>query len=208
MFNLCWKRRTTRNPSLTSTEPAVLLYSLMVMIGLVSESSLAQSAGSLNFTSVSYVVSEGDGVTGDPTQALSPPGAMVTVTRAGGSTGRVLVDCVITNGTATNGVHYTVSTNQPAPSVTNTLTLADSQTSTNFIISLRNDAITNATRTIKLILTNPRAAPGEDPALVVPILGSVTNANVSILDNDQGFNIERAVFRVNETDRRLSWESC
>ncbi len=136
--------------------------------------------GEFVFTAGDYPVSETDA-------------AVITVTRINGTDGKLLVDYGTSNGTATNGVDYT--------GTTNTLVFNDFQTSASFTIPIIDNVLSNANKKVNLRLFNPRPAPGEDPALKAA-LGKQTNATITIFDDDAelSFNFERMYFQVGEND--------
>ena len=101
---------------------------------------------------------------------------IVTINRLGGSTGRVLVDYRTVNdplfGGAVDGIDYF--------STSGTIVFDDGQTSTNFVVNVFSDFLAaSGDKLVQLEIGNPRAAPGENPAIIVPTMGLLTN---SILD--------------------------
>ncbi|MDB6034285.1 MAG: hypothetical protein JWM16_4623 [Verrucomicrobiales bacterium] len=166
------------------------------------------TAGQFNFSSTFYQVTEDETSPGPfanfilPDLSLDPRnvrGGLITVTRTQGSTGRVLVDYA-TDETP-NG-----SANQARPNVdyvptSGTLIFDDYQMSTNFVIRVLNGGTGILDKIVPIVLSNPRPDPRENPALIIPTLGSRTNATLAIaeINNDiAGFSFERSVFRVDE----------
>lgn len=145
-------------------------------------------AGQFNFSADTYRVTENESFPGpfgnipanwslNPRLAL---GAVVTVTRTEGATGRVLVDCMTVRG---NNL------------ITNTLAFDDYQMSTNFVVPILGPG------NLDVFLANPRPDPLENPSLIIPTLGVITNATVQVVamnDDIGGFSIERSVYRVDE----------
>ncbi|MEK7678485.1 MAG: Calx-beta domain-containing protein [Verrucomicrobiota bacterium] len=129
------------------------------------------------------------------------PRAVITVTRTGGSTGRILVDYeATTNGTARVDTDF-----QP---VKGTVVFDDFQMSTSFTVPItsRNpeDQIFFPSTNflfgdvfVPLVLTNARPAP-EELQTLAPTLG-VRNANLRVIDNTAGFNFTATHYVVSET---------
>jgi uncharacterized repeat protein (TIGR01451 family)/uncharacterized delta-60 repeat protein len=114
--------------------------------------------GTFNFSSPTYVVTEGAG------------SAVITVTRTGGSVGAVSIRySTVPGGTAVAGVDYI--------SVTNTLTFAAGQTSRTFSVPVNNDTAVEFDETVNLTLSNPTGG---------ATLGSQSTAVLTIQDNDNG----------------------
>lgn len=114
--------------------------------------------GVFNFATTNYTVNEGAG------------SASITVIRTNGSVGAVSIKyATVTGGSATPGADYTV--------VTNTLTFAPGQTVRTFSVPIVNDTSVEFDETIRLILFEPTGG---------ATLGSVSNAVLTILDNDNG----------------------
>lgn len=131
------------------------------------------------------------------------PGTWITVTRTGGTDGRILVDYQTQDGTATNGLDYV--------STSGTLTFDDFQTSARFFVPIIQSAPTNETsKTFNLVLANPRPDPAEEahnPGLLVPSLaGSSTTVTIREIlgtnfNGGTNFSIEKARYFVDETPR-------
>jgi len=160
-------------------------------------------AGQFEFSSVTYRVTEREGVIYWGNQYRSVRGALITVNRLNGSTGRVMVDYVVTNEPISQpipGFYRPAVPYLDYMPATGTLIFDDGQTSTNFIVEVFSDFISNGTARVLLILQNPRPAPQEDPALIKPILGQNNNAYLNIVEvtGRRQFSIERANYRVDE----------
>jgi hypothetical protein len=110
--------------------------------------------GVLQFSAMDYSVSEGGGF------------ATITVSRTGGSAGPVAVAYATSGGTATPGQDYT--------SVSGVLNFAAGQTSLSFTVPILDDAQTEGSETIGLVLGSP-AGTG---------LGPQAMAVLTIQDND------------------------
>ncbi|MCL5097864.1 MAG: hypothetical protein M1608_10145, partial [Candidatus Omnitrophica bacterium] len=179
----------------TNTNDIVARWSLLAAF-LLSCSAAMQAqtatnlAGQFQFVSANFQTSESESTISDPSQDRSIPGALITVVRLKGSQGKMLVDfATLTNGTAKPDKDF-VATN-------GTLVFDDFQMSASFILQIKDNSVTNDNKTVKMVLSNPRPAPDEDQSLTAS-LGSVTNATLTILDNDTGFNFDRLNYRVNE----------
>jgi len=140
----------------------------------------------------------------------SAPGAIITVVRTNGSTGRVLVDfSTEPGGFALPGFHY-YPTN-------GTLVFDDFQTSATFLVRVISDSlffVSSGANFVRLVLSNPRPALEEEaqrPGLIRPKLGNGAEAGLFVLEINDGFldsptdtvpdswwNIERANYRVDE----------
>jgi len=114
-----------------------------------------------------------------PDLFINPLGAVVTVTRINGATGRMLVGYRVTGGTAIPGVDYVPETAQ------GTLVFDDYQMSASFVITMIDRGGLQGNRNIQLELFNPQAdvAAGEDPSLA-PALTTPTFAEVEIRDKE------------------------
>lgn len=139
------------------------------------------------------------------------PGAIVTVVRTNGSTGKVLVDfSTEPGGFATPGVDY-YPTN-------GTLVFDDYQNSASFLVRVLSDSsffiLPNGLKWVRVVLSNPRPHPDEElyrPGAIRPKLGNGAEAGIEIIEINEGFfqgtnvvtaanwfNIERANYRVDE----------
>lgn len=137
-------------------------------------------------------------------------GAIVTVVRTNGSTGRVLVDYeTASGGTAIPFVDFIP--------VSGTLVFDDFQMSTNFLVEVGGDFFLNGSAFIRLLLSNPRPAPEEEqirPGYLRPTLGLGAESGILVLEINSGlifftgtgntlttnasFNFERSNYRVDE----------
>jgi uncharacterized delta-60 repeat protein/uncharacterized repeat protein (TIGR01451 family) len=171
------------------------------------------SAGELQFSASLYSVTEREYTYWNGDGFRSIPGALVTVNRLNGSTGRIMVDYVVTNAPILPpSTNFPPNPNQIRPAVpdfdylpaTGTLIFDDGQTSTNFLVRTFADGISNGTAEVLLYLTNPRPAPEEDPALIVPRLGIQSNSAVQIVEvtTQPMFSFERLNYRVDEYGNR------
>jgi uncharacterized delta-60 repeat protein len=159
----------------------------------------ASMAGTLQFAATEFFVSESAAGSGG---RLDYPGAWITVARTGAFTGRILVDWMTaTNGaTAKAGTDYTASKG--------TLVFDNGQSSAYFIVPVLDNTTTSNKVTLtslvpdlnfSVVLTNARPDAIEDSSLV-PAIGSLSTAKVSIMDNDYSFNIQRSDYHVSESD--------
>ncbi|MBI5387363.1 MAG: trypsin-like serine protease [Verrucomicrobia bacterium] len=149
-------------------------------------------AGELNFSSYldiwPYEVTENEtfpyscGNAGVPPWHRSALGALITVVRTNGNTGRVLVDyATVPGGTAVPYIDYTPTNG--------TLVFDDFQMSTNFVVPVWSDFISNGHKIFYVQLSNPRPDPQEDaqrPGLIRPILGGGALAPVVIYEINHG----------------------
>jgi len=116
------------------------------------------AAGTLQFESATFIGDEG-----------FPRGALVTVTRTGGTQGRVSARISTGAGTAVAGVHY-----QP---VTGHVAFADGEDGRRaFYVPLLNDALPEADRNVPLLLDEARGCAA---------LGTPTSATLTIVDDDR-----------------------
>ncbi len=159
-----------------------------------------------------YVVTENEtyqwaGIINNPDRSVK--GALITVKRSGPAVGRVLVDYYATNLflsnffgiTATQALAVLAQPNVDYLPVSGTLMFDDHQMSANFVVPVLRGFLGSNSVLFNVVLANPRPAPEEDPALVVPTLGPTNWATVEILKVDNptfGFSIERANYRVDE----------
>ena len=131
--------------------------------------SLGAGAGSLQFAVASFSVAEDAGST------------LITVVRQGGATGTVMVDYATANSaTAVAGINYS--------NVTGTLTFLAGETIQTFLVPVIDDAVTNAARSVNLVLSNPQGT----------TLGGLSNAVLVVNDNDSGFSFSVAAYPVGE----------
>jgi uncharacterized delta-60 repeat protein len=163
----------------------------------------AQSAGVFGFSAGDYQVSENESnaaggrlINPDSHFLRNAPGALITVVRTGGAHGRIMVDyrTVDTNAIATAGANYV--------STAGTLVFNHLQMSASFVVPVLADSVPMGNLSVPLELSNARPADDEDPDLD-PQIG-LADANLTILDQDAGFNFERSYFRVTEGIGTLS----
>jgi hypothetical protein len=136
---------------------------------------LANAAGQLCFSATNYVVNEGDG------------NAYITVLRTNGNAAGVSVTCTTSNGTAVAGVNYI--------NTSTTYTFNKDETTKTFVVPLLDNNIVQGTVYLSVVLSNPSGG----ATLIAP-----TNATLSILDNDVGFNFVNATNYVSETNAYAS----
>lgn len=165
-------------------------------------------AGEFGFSTGTFRVTENETVPApyslpSSLNARSARGAIVTVTRTAGASGRVLVDVgVFSNparaAAAVPGVEFTP--------VTNTLVFDDYQMSASFLVPVFSDGIANGDGIIDLVLLNPRPDPTEDSANIIPTVGLVGNSTIQIVEANLPLtlNIERATYRVDEYSGTVS----
>ena len=161
------------------------------------------TAGEFNFSSPAlfgfggYLVTDQESFLSAADNFRSVPGALITVIRTNGTTGRVLVDYDTEDATATEFLDYTPQHG--------TLIFDDFQMSTNFIVPVSPSFFGFASsnvfiKQVNLKLSNPRAAPGENPGLIRPTLGSVSNSILGIAQVSAPLRVafERLSYRVDE----------
>ena len=123
----------------------------------------------IQFTATSYTVAESAGT------------VTLTVQRTGDLNTTVSVDYATADGTATNGLKYTA--------VSGTLAFGASETNKTIVVPILNNGFVDGTKTFRVILSNPTGG---------AILGTRTNATVSITDNDVGIQFQFATYSVAE----------
>jgi hypothetical protein len=127
---------------------ATLGFPTNAVLTIIDDESQAipNTSGEFNFSSATYIVSEDETIPApffdidNPAVVLVPDhcayGALITVVRTNGATGRVLVDyATVAGGTAVAGINYTP--------VSGTLIFDDYQMSTNFLVLIGQDISTN-----------------------------------------------------------------
>jgi poly(3-hydroxybutyrate) depolymerase len=114
------------------------------------------------------------------TVAESAGAVTLTVQRTGDTNTAVTVDYSTADGTATNGLKYTA--------VSGTLAFGSGETNQTIVVPILNNGFVEGTKTFKVILSNPTNA----------VLGTRTNATVSITDNDAGVAFVLASYSVAE----------
>ena len=116
----------------------------------------------LQFTAPTYTVAEWAGT------------VTLTVQRTNDTSTEVSVDYATADGTATNGLKY-MATN-------GTLAFAAGETNQTIVVPILNEGLVEGTKTFAVTLSNPTNA----------VLGTPTNATVSILDVDVGIQFQFA----------------
>jgi uncharacterized delta-60 repeat protein/uncharacterized repeat protein (TIGR01451 family) len=166
---------------------------------------IVSTAGEFNFSSylqfgIPYEVTENETDFDLFCYPVSPPdrersalGALITVVRTNGSTGRVLVDYTTVDfaGTAVPYFDY-IPTN-------GTMVFDDFQMSTNFVIPVFMDFFlqTNGHKFLNIALSNPRPAPEEEathPGLIRPTLGPGSISGLFIYEINWGFCLQNFTF--------------
>jgi hypothetical protein len=94
-------------------------------------------------------------------------GALITVSRAGGTSGPVSVNYSVSNGTATAGQDYVSSSG--------TVNFASAESTKTFNVFILDDAVSEGNETINLALSGPTGG---------ATLGSPSTAVLTIVDND------------------------
>ncbi len=114
--------------------------------------SISSDAGHFRFSTTSMTVAESESTTGAArfqnvgigSDNRNIGGAVVTVVRTNGATGRMVVNYTTVDGTAVAGTDFFIGTNFSTGPITGSVTLDDYQMSTNFVITvLENRASTN-----------------------------------------------------------------
>ncbi|HJT30908.1 MAG TPA: Calx-beta domain-containing protein, partial [Pirellulales bacterium] len=119
----------------------------------------AIDASDVQFSAPTYVATENGGA------------AVVTVTRIGSTKGTATVDYATSDGSATAGSGYTVTSG--------TLVFNDGEASHTVTIPIRDNTLPDGNRTFQIVLTNAAGAS----------LGSVSDAAVTIADDDKAGQI-------------------
>ena len=122
----------------------------------------------IQFSATTYTVAESAGA------------VTLTVQRTNDTSTEVSADYATADGTATNGLKY-ISTN-------GTLAFAAGETNQTIMVTLLNDGLVGGGKYFQVILGNPTNA----------VLGTRTNATVSITDNDVGVQFQFATYSVAE----------
>ena len=112
--------------------------------------------------------------------------ASITVLRVGGTNYVSSITARTSGGTATPGIDYT--------SVTNVLTFARGQTTTNFLVPLGDDHDVFGTKTVGLLLSNP--VPGTNG----PTIGDPGAAVLWIYDRETSYTFTTSDYFVSETN--------
>lgn len=165
--------------------------------------SIPNNAGQFNFSSylnygIPYRVTENEsdspfswdficGVSGSPERKRSPMGALITVVRTNGATGRCLVDyATLDGGTAIPFVDYIPTSG--------TLAFDDYQMSANFLVPVLSDSFffflfDDGHKFLNIVLSNPRLDTNEvvnNPLLPQPTLGAGSVAGLWIYSVNNG----------------------
>ena len=130
-----------------------------------------ESAGALQFESTTYTFNESI----PPMFTIMPlPINLITVTRQGGGKGEVSVMVLVTGGTATQGLDYSLPI--PGPLAGVPLAWADGETGPkSFQITIIDDKLVEGNETVELALADVTGG---------ATLGDPSKATVTILDND------------------------
>ena len=139
-----------------------------VVLVTLGETALLQAASTIQFSASSYTVAESAGT------------VTLTVQRTSDTNTPVSVDYATADGTATNGLKYTATNG--------TLAFGAGETNQTIVVPILNDGFVEGTKTFQVILSNPTNA----------VLGTRTNATVSITDNDAGVQFQFATYSVAE----------
>ena len=150
-------------------------------VGTLTNDDGAVSAGTLQFSSLAYLINE--------TAAT----ATITVTRASGTSGAVTVNYGTSNGSATAGQDYTSSSG--------ILTWADGDgTAKNFTIPILDDNSLESSETVNISLSNPTggSAIGSPGSSVLTIVDDDSQPSISINDvsQNEGNGANQMVFNV------------
>ncbi len=130
---------------------------------------LAQLLPTLQFAASSCTVAENAG------------SVTLVVQRLNDATTAVRVDFATVDGTATSGLKYTATNG--------TLAFAAGETNKVIVVPILNEGLVEGTKTFRVGLSNPSGG---------AVLGTPTNATVSITDNDTGLQFEFGSYSVAE----------
>ena len=130
---------------------------------------LALAQSTFNFSSSSYICSESDGV------------AVLPVVRSGALQTATSLDYSTMDGTATNGLRYSATIG--------TLQFATGESTRQVIVPVINDGFVQGIQTFRVILSNSSQG---------AVLGTRTNATVSITENDLGVQFANATHSASE----------
>jgi len=140
----------------------------------------------MNLLTAGLLLAAVSGVWGQPTLQFTASSISVneaagavtlTVQRQGDLDSEVGVDYATADGTATNGLKYTA--------VAGTLAFGPGQTNRTLVVPVLNDGFADGTKTFRVILSHPTGG---------AVLGALTNAIVSIADNDFGIQFRFASY--------------
>ena len=134
----------------------------------VTVQALAQSTSTVQFAASAYTVAESAGA------------VTLTVQRVNDTNTPVSVDYTTADGTAINRLKYTA--------VAGTLAFGAGETNQTIVVPILNEGFVEGTKTFRVILSNAINA----------VLGTRTNATVSITDSDVGIQFQLATSSVAE----------
>lgn len=141
----------------------------LLAIGIFLATAVAGSGQStVQFTATSYTAAESAGTFAVAVQRLNDTNTAVTV------------DYAAVDGTATNGLNYTA--------ISGTLAFGDGETNKTILLTIMNNGFVEGTKNFRVLLSNPTNA----------ILGTRTNATVSITNNDVGVQFIFSTYSVAE----------
>jgi poly(3-hydroxybutyrate) depolymerase len=139
-----------------------------VVLVTLGETALLQAASTIQFSANSYTVAESVGTVALSVQRTSDLNTLVSV------------DYATADGTATNGLKYAA--------VSGTLAFGAGETNRTIVVPILNDCFVGGTKDFRVGLSTPTNA----------VLGTRTNATVSITDNDVGVQFQFATYSVAE----------
>jgi predicted esterase len=119
--------------------------------------------------------------TGSYSVAESAGAATLAVQRQGDLSPAVSVDYATADGTATNGLKYTA--------VAGTMAFGAGETNKAIVVPILNEGFVEGSKTFRVALSNPTGG---------AVLGSRTNAMVTITDNDMGIDFQFSSYSVAE----------
>ena len=165
-------------------------------------------AGIFQFTADTYNCTELESTTPNldvPLARSSLLGVRLTVTRIGGSAGRVLVDYETADGTALAGTDFTAQLGS--------LTFTDHEMSKSILVPVTYNFLGVEDTDFTVTLSNPRLDPAEDQNIIPPSLNpTLSEATVNIFNVDPDpeihgvpatnsvFSFQRANYRVREDE--------
>lgn len=114
----------------------------------------------------------------------------VFVRRVGGLSNAVSMDFETLDGTATNGTHYLTNRGK--------LLFQEGEAVRAYTLSIFDDAVTNVNRVFTNLLTNPTNYTATTTNLDLTLPGDITNATVTLQDNDTVLGFAFASFNANE----------
>lgn len=114
----------------------------------------------------------------------------VFVRRVGGLSNAVSMDFETLDGTATNGTHYLTNRGK--------LLFQEGEAVRAYTLSIFDDAVTNVNRVFTNLLSNPTNYTSTTATLDLSLPGDITNATVTLQDNDTVIGFAFASFNANE----------